>query len=92
MSENQPPAGRIDGKRLTEQDSRIPMPAQHGAQRRGDLTRGKRAGRHLVQQWLKQMKIAPVDQRHFHRRVAQGLRGVQSAETPSQNDYAMHTR
>jgi hypothetical protein len=43
----------------------------------------------LVQQRLKKMKIAPVNQRDFDGRALQLLRGSQSAKSAAENDDSM---
>jgi hypothetical protein len=46
--------------------------------------------RHLIQQRLEQMEISPVDKRDVDRCAAQRLGGVQSAESATKDDDAVH--
>ena len=62
---------------------------QNAAQRGGDLAWGKRPGRHLVEERLKQMKIAAIDQGHVHGSAFEFLRGIQAGESTAQNQDAM---
>ena len=65
---------------------------EHTAERRGNLTRRQRARRHLVEQRLEQVEVAPVDERHLHRWVAEFLGGRQAAEAAADDhDAVMHT-
>src|ERR1700716_3991284 len=63
--------------------------AQHAAQRRCNFSGRERTSGHLVQQRLKKMKIAPVNQRDFDGRALQLLRGSQSAKSAAENDDSM---
>ncbi len=71
---------------LAQKNLGIFLLAQNAAQRSRDFSGRQRTGSDLVQQWLKQMKISPVNQGHFHGRALQLLRGSQSAESAAEND------
>jgi hypothetical protein len=81
--------GDIEIHYLSEQHFRVAMAAQDRAQRRCDLTRRKPAGGHLVQQRLKEMKIAAIDQGERQRNLAETLSGVKAGETAADNDHAV---
>src|SRR5208282_3212609 len=56
------------------------------SQRRGDVRGRKSARGDLIEQRLKQMVVAAIDQRHVHRRALEAKRGAQPAEAAAQ-DY-----
>src|SRR5690606_28743576 len=66
--------------------------AQDQARRRGNLTLGDDAGRHLVQQRLEQMVGRPRDQLDIDIGTFQGLGGVQPTETRPDDDDLMPIR
>src|SRR5260370_24922262 len=80
---------RIDVHRLTHQHLCVFLTAQHAAQRSCNFPRRQRAGSHLVEEWLKEMKISPVNQGDFARSALQLLRSGQPAESSSQNNDSM---
>jgi hypothetical protein len=57
--------------------------------RRRDVTGRKHPRRNLVQQWLKQMVIAPIDERHVDLHVPEQPRRGQAAEPTADNDNAV---
>ena len=61
------------------------MLAQNPADRRGNVGRGKRRGRDLIKQRLKEMIIGPVDHGHLHRLVGQALGRLQATKTRPDN-------
>src|SRR6266702_8188479 len=74
---------------LAQKNLGIFLLAQNAAQRSRDFSRRQRTGSDLVQQWLKEMKISPVNQGDFHWRALQLLRGSQSAKSAAENDDPM---
>jgi hypothetical protein len=56
---------RIEIDDLTQQDARIVLAAQDAAQRCGNLTGQQRAGRDLIQERLKEVIIASINERHL---------------------------
>ena len=86
VGERDAPRLRIDVDDFTHQDAGVLLAAQHGAQRRGDLAGGQRAGRALVQQRLKQVVIAAVDQRHVDGRGLQSPNREEAAEATADDD------
>ena len=64
----------------------VRLAAQHRPDRLRDVRRRKRGRRHLVEQGLKQVVIAPVDERDVHGRVGERLRRLQSAEPAADDD------
>ena len=63
--------------------------AQDAANRRADIAGRQRAGRDLIQKRLEEVKVAAVDDRHVDGRVPEFARGVQPAESASENDDAV---
>ena len=59
---------------------------QHMADRRADVGRRERGGRHLIEQGLEEVVVLPVDERHMHRRMGQRAGGTQSAEPAADDD------
>ena len=59
------------------------------AKRRSDLAGRECTCRDLIHERLKQMEVAPVDQRDLDRLVTQSSHGLQAAEPPADDDNAM---
>ena len=57
----------IEAADIAQQHFAVRLPLENRPQRRGDICRRQPAGRHLVQQRLKQMKIAAIDERDYVR-------------------------
>ena len=57
------------------------LPGKNAPDRCRDLCRRKTRGRDLVQQWLEEMIIAPVNHGHIDRRRSERLRGIEPAKT-----------
>ena len=62
-------------------------PADDVPERRGDLARGEHPGRRLVQEWLEQVMVAPVDERHVDRRTPEQPGCGEAAKPPSDDDH-----
>ena len=41
----------------------------------------------MIEQWLEEMEVPAVEQRHAHRRVMQAAGGIQSAKPATDDDY-----
>ena len=78
---------RIDPRHLGHQDLYIPEPAQRFADRLGDVGGRQRRRRHLVEQRLEQVVIAPVDQRDADIGVAELPGAGQPAEPAADDDH-----
>ena len=76
----------IDGVDPGQDDVHVRLAAQHRADRLRDVRRRKRGRRHLVEQGLEQVVIAPVDESHLHGRVGERLRRLQPAEPTADDD------
>ena len=81
-------AVEIDAADRAEHDIGVRLPSQNAADRPGDVGRRQSRGCNLVQQWLKEMIVAAVDDRHVRRRSAEMGRGLQPAETGADNNDA----
>ena len=79
----------IEVHHLSEQYGRILMRTQYSPQRRRDFPGRQRAGRCLIEQRLKEVKIAAVDQRNLHRCMAQRFSRIQTAESSADDDDSM---
>jgi hypothetical protein len=62
---------------------------QDDTQGRGDVTWRKRAGGNLIEQRLKEMEIAAVDQRNVRVGVFEGLRRSEATEPASDDENTM---
>ena len=78
----------IDAGHLVEQYRGVPLMAQHGPDRLGDIGRRQRRGRDLVQQRLEQVVVVAVDHRHVDGRPRQPASGFEPAEAGADNDDA----
>ena len=76
----------IDTLDVLHQHRGVLLAGQDAADRHGDLRRRKAGGRHLVEQRLEQMVVAPVDDGDVDRRIAKPDRGVEASEPGAQND------
>ena len=76
----------VDRLDVGEHDLRVFAFAQHRAHRRGDIGRGKRSGRDLVKERLKQMIIRSVDHRDSHIFAGELLCRLEPAESRAEND------
>src|SRR6185436_5508754 len=63
------------------QDFGVLLLAEEPADRHGNVARGERRGRHLIEQRLKDVVVRPIEDRHVNGGVAQRSRGVQAAES-----------
>ncbi len=71
---------------FSQEHGRVALAAQDVAQRRGDRGRGQPGGRHLVEERLKCVVIAAIDQQDVHGGGAQGTRGGKAAEATADDD------
>jgi len=71
---------------LGEQHFRVFLPPQNLPQRRSDVGRRQRSRRDLIQQRLKKMVIAAVDQGDVHRGVLERARDAEAAESSPDDD------
>src|SRR3954471_6760076 len=76
--EKHAPGLRVDAAHGGEQRRDLGTPAQQIADRPGDLRRRQRSGGDLIQKWLEQMMIAPIDQRDFYPRARKAVGGFKS--------------
>ena len=65
--------------------------SDHMPQRRGDLARRDHAGRDLVQERLKQVVVAPINQRDVDLLAGQGTRGGQASEASAHYHHPVAT-
>ena len=79
---------QVEPRHVPEHDARVPLPAEQGAQRRRDLRRAQRAGRHLVHERLEEREVLPVDERHVDGRVAQPAHDLDAGEAAADHDDA----
>ena len=82
-------AGRSTPVASREDDFGVPLPAQDPTDRRRDLPGRERRHRHLIQERLKDMVVAPIDDRHLHPRPPERPRGIEAAESSPDNDHTV---
>src|SRR5207253_3921207 len=75
----------IDRCRLAEDYVRVLLSSDDGTNRIGDVARIQRRGSDLIQQRLKEMKVAAVDDRHPRFRALERLRGIETAEAAAED-------
>ena len=63
--------------------------AQNGADRLRDVCRRQNRQGHLIEQRLKKVVVAAIDQRYIYRQFGQPFGRMDACKTPSNND---HTR
>jgi len=66
------------------------LPAQDGTDRVRNISGGKSSRRDLIEQRLKEMMIATIDQRYLNILAAQSLRRIEPTESTA-NDYNPRT-
>ena len=79
----------VDGLDGRQQGRDIPAPAQELPDRPGDLRRGERRSRGLIEKRLKQVMIATIDDRDANRRSREPVNGLESAEPGADHDRMM---
>ncbi len=79
---------QIDAGHLGAQDVNIASLAHDGANGTCDRRRIEKPRRHLVQQWLKEVVVVAIHERHVDIHVAKGARGCKTAE-PGADDHDM---
>jgi hypothetical protein len=82
-------APAIDALDPAQQHTRIGLAAQDAADGRRDIGGREARRRHLIEQRLEQIVVAPVDDGHIDRNLGQGLRGGQAAKSCPQDHHAM---
>ena len=81
----------VDGLHLGQDDAERAVVAQDVADRRCDLALREDPGRHLVEQWLEEVVVPPVDQRHPNRGTLEGTGGEEPAEPATDDDDVVAT-
>ena len=79
-------AREVDAEHLREAEREVPLAAEDGAHRVGDVLGREPRGGHLVEQRLEQVVVAPVDEGDAQRGAAQRPGGPQAAE-PGAHDH-----
>jgi hypothetical protein len=80
------PSSAVNRHNLAEHHPNVALESKDAPKRRGDVARGKCGRRNLVKEWLKEVVISPIDQKHLERRITKVLRGCQSSKAAS-NDH-----
>ena len=72
-----------------EGDLAVVLAANDRADRRADVGRRERCGRHLVEQRLKDMMVAPIEDGHGDRRLRQRFRGGEARKAAADDQDAV---
>ena len=78
---------KIEAADLSHEHFNIFARGKNRTDRRGDFSRGEPGGCDLIQQRLKGMEVLTVNDGDLHWSVRQRLRGVEAAETGSNDNY-----
>ncbi len=81
------PAGQVNPRRLAQPHLDIGIARQHMSQRRRDVARRQGRGRHLIEQGLEQVVVAPVHQHHPPGRACQRLGAGESREPAAKDNH-----
>ncbi len=76
----------VDAVHLAQHDAHVGRVAQDGADRRSDLGRRQAGRRHLVEQRLEEVVVAPVDDRDVRIGAGEPQRGAEAAKARADND------
>jgi len=77
----------IDRACFGKEHLRVLLRAEDATNRDGDVARIERGRSHLIEERLKQVMIAPIDQGHSHGCVRERPCRIEAAETPAQDHY-----
>src|SRR5437763_198383 len=77
---------RCDALHFGQQDLGVRLPAQQPANWSRDVGRRERRRRDLVQQWLKDVMVRAIDDGDGDGRILQCTRGVETAESTTDDD------
>jgi hypothetical protein len=80
----------VDTLRLTKHDPDVRLPPEDPANGRRDVARRQPGGRDLIEQRLKHVVIAPIQDRDLYRLSSQRTRRVQAAEAAADNQHTGH--
>lgn len=81
--------GDVQVRDLAENDFGIPLTAEGGAERGGDVAWREAAGGDLIEERLKEVEVALIDDGHAGAGAAEGLGRVEPREAAADNDDAM---
>src|SRR5262245_66688347 len=91
IAEHNAPGGNIDAGYFAEHDFDVLAAAQDGSQRLGDIGGRQSARGHLVEQRLKEVEIAAVDQRDLNIGAFESAGSAEAAEAAADDDHTVHT-
>ena len=80
---------QIEPGDLGDQHADVPVALEDRTQRIRDLAGGERAGRDLVGEWLEEVEVPPIDERHVDRGAPEPEGGLEPAETAADDDDAV---
>ncbi len=86
VGQHELPAGLVDGAHLREEDLHVQLAAQNPSDGRRDVPRRERRHRHLIEQRLEDVMVAPVDDRDADAGTTQGAGRIQPAKPAADDD------
>jgi anaerobic selenocysteine-containing dehydrogenase len=87
VGEHNPATVHVDPRHLGEQHTDVPGSAKHPANWRGNIAWRERRGRYLIQERLKDVVIAAIEQRDTARAAAKHLARREASESAADDDY-----
>ena len=91
VSQDQSLAGPVDFAHLGKQHFDVRLAPQNPADRRSNVPRGQRGHRHLIEQRLKDMVVAAVDDGDPDPGAPERAGRIQPAESPADDDDMVNT-
>ena len=89
--DHQTPGRDVDPDDLAQDDCGVALVPQDVADRRSDVAFGEDAGRHLIEQRLKQVMVGAVDDRHLDIGPPKRLGGEEAGEPGADDHHTMRT-
>ncbi len=77
----------VDADHVVHQNFGVGLLAQDGADGLGDIGRGQDGERHLIEQGLERVMIAPIDDGHIHRELGESDGCVKATKAAAYDDY-----
>jgi hypothetical protein len=89
VGELKPFLGKVEVDDLGEQHRDVSTALEDRPEGMGDVGGRQATGRDLIEKRLKEVEVAPIDERDSDRRAAKSLGGVEAAEAPADDDDPM---
>src|SRR5690606_21786526 len=89
LSELDHAASEVDADGLVEEDRSVLLLREHAADRHGDGARREPRGRHLIEEWLKEVVVLAIDERHVDARSPERPREREPSEPAAHDHHAL---